>query len=93
MRNLSIIRRNQVWSTDISNVPLEHCFMYLYAIIDVYSRYVLGWRLSNTLSARNCYEVLQECIEQHGAPEIVNTDHWKEVNKCRRGNVSSHSCG
>ena len=45
--------------------------MYLYAMIDVYSRYVLGWRLSNTLSARNCYELLQECIEQHGAPEIV----------------------
>ena len=45
--------------------------MYLYAMIDVYSRYVLGWRLSNTLSARNCYELLQECIEQHGVPEIV----------------------
>ena len=55
---------DQVWSTDISYVPLVHGFMYLYAMIDVYSRYVLGWRLSNTLSARNCYELLQECIEQ-----------------------------
>ena len=55
---------DQVWSTDISYVPLEHGFMYLYAMIDVYSRYVLGWRLSNTLSARKCYELLQECIEQ-----------------------------
>ena len=52
--------------------------MYLYAMIDVYSRYVLGWRLSNTLSARNCYELLQECIEQHGAPEIVNTDQGSQ---------------
>ena len=78
LRNLSITRRNQVWSTDISYVPLEHGFMYLYAMIDVYSRYVLGWRLSNTLSARNCYELLQECIEQHGAPEIVNTDQGSQ---------------
>ena len=52
--------------------------MYLYAMIDVYSRYVLGWRLSNMLSARNCYELLQECIEQHGAPEIVNTDQGSQ---------------
>ena len=52
--------------------------MYLYAMIDVYSRYVLGWRLSNTLSARNCYELLLECIEQHGAPEIVNTDQGSQ---------------
>lgn len=78
LRNLSITHRNQVWSTDISYVPLEHGFMYLYAMIDVYSRYVLGWRLSNTLSARNCYELLQECIEQHGAPEIVNTDQGSQ---------------
>ena len=69
---------DQVWSTDISYVPLEHGFMYLYAMIDVYSRYVLGWRLSNTLSARNCYELLQECIEQHGAPEILNTDQGSQ---------------
>lgn len=52
--------------------------MYLYAMIDVYSRYLLGWRLSNMLSARNCYELLQECIEQHGAPEIVNTDQGSQ---------------
>ena len=55
---------DQVWF-------IPNRYMYLYAMIDVYSRYVLGWRLSNTLSARNCYELLQECIEQHGAPEIV----------------------
>ena len=78
LRNLPITHRNQVWSTDISYVPLEHGLMYLYAMIDVYSRYVLGWRLSNTLSASNCYELLQECIEQHGAPEIVNTDQGSQ---------------
>ena len=78
LRNLPITHRNQVWSTDISYIPLEHGFMYLYAMIDVYSRYVLRWRLSNTLSARNCYELLQECIEQHGVPERVNTDQGSQ---------------
>ena len=78
LRNLPITHRNQVWSTDISYIPLEHGFMYLYAMINVYSRYVLGWRLSNTLSARNCYELLQEYIEQHGVPEIVNTDQGSQ---------------
>ena len=53
-------------------------FYVLICDVDVYSRYVLGWRLSNTLSARNCYELLQECIEQHGAPEIVNTDQGSQ---------------
>ena len=48
--------------------------MYLYAIIDVYSRYIVGWRLSNTLEGSNCVELLEECIRKHGRPEIVNTD-------------------
>lgn len=49
--------------------------MYLYAIIDVYSRYILGWWLSNDLTTSNCTELLDECIARHGAPEILNTDH------------------
>jgi len=78
LRNLAITHRNQVWSTDISYIPMENGFMYLYAIIDVYSRYVLGWRLSNTLSATNCYELLQDCVDTYGAPEIVNTDQGRQ---------------
>ena len=58
LRNLSITHRNQVWSTDISYVPLEHGFMYLYAMIDVYSRYVLGWRLSR------CKDIPNGCINR-----------------------------
>ena len=57
-RGLRVVRRNQVWSTDISYIPMEHGFMYLYAIIDVYSRYIVGWRLSNTLEGSNCVELL-----------------------------------
>jgi putative transposase len=49
-------------------------FMYMYAVIDVYSRYIVGWRLSNTLSALNVFEMVEACIATHGRPEIINTD-------------------
>lgn len=87
LRNLPITHSNQVWSTDISYIPMAHGFMYLYAIIDVYSRCIVGWRLSNTLHAGNCIALLDECVARHGAPEIINTDQgtqytgleWKEA--------------
>ena len=53
---------------------MSHGFMYLYAVIDVYSRYIVGWRLSNSLSARNCIALVEECVATHGAPEIINSD-------------------
>ena len=53
---------------------MSHDFMYLYAVIDVYSRYIVGWRLSNSLSARNCIALVEECVATHGAPEIINSD-------------------
>ena len=74
LRNLDINHSNQVWSTDISYVSMPHGFMYLYAIIDVYSRCILGWKLSNTLTTGNCAELLTECVRKYGRPEIVNTD-------------------
>ena len=77
-RGLRVVRRNQVWSTDISYIHMEHGFMYLYAIIDVYSWYIVGWRLSNTLEGSNCVELLEECIRKHGRPEIVNTDQGSQ---------------
>lgn len=52
--------------------------MYLYAIIDVYSRFIVGWRLSNTLSANNCYELVEDCIKRYGAPEIINSDQGSQ---------------
>lgn len=78
LRGLKIERRNQVWSTDISYIPMERGFMYLYAIIDVYSRYIVGWRLSNTLEGSNCVELREECVRKHGRPEIVNTDQGSQ---------------
>ena len=78
LRHLQITHVNQVWSTDITYIPMENGFMYLYAIIDVYSRFIVGWRLSNTLSASNCQELLKECVAKYGAPEIVNSDQGSQ---------------
>jgi putative transposase len=73
LRNVTINRADQVWSTDITYIPLVSGFMYLAAVIDWYSRYVLAWRLSNTLDGTFCVEVLDEALER-GRPEIFNTD-------------------
>jgi putative transposase len=73
LRNVRIQRPDQVWSTDITYVPLACGFMYLAAIIDWYSRYVLAWRLSNTLDGSFCQEMLEEALCR-GRPEVFNTD-------------------
>jgi putative transposase len=74
LRDLVIARANQVWSTDITYIPLPQGFMYLVAILDWHSRYVLAWRLSNTLDGDFCVEALQAALLRHGRPEIFNTD-------------------
>jgi len=73
LRGVTVARPDQVWSTDITYVPLATGFMYLAAIIDWYSRYVIAWRLSNTLDGSFCQEMLAEALGQ-GRPEIFNTD-------------------
>jgi putative transposase len=73
LRNVRIERVNQVWSSDITYIPLLAGFMYLAAIIDWYSRYVLAWRLSNTLDGSFCLEMLEEALHC-GKPEVFNTD-------------------
>jgi putative transposase len=73
LRNVRIERPDQVWSTDITYVPLAHGFMYLAAILDWFSRYVLAWRLSNTLDGPFCLEMLDEALRR-GRPEVFNTD-------------------
>jgi len=73
LRGLEIIRPNQVWAADITYVPLVKGFCYLVAIMDWYSRYVISWRLSNTLEADFCVECVCEALE-YGRPEIFNTD-------------------
>jgi len=74
LRNVPITRVNQVWSTDITFIRLKGGFVYLVAVIDWYSRYVLSWRLSTTLDTGFCREALEEALEKHGNPEVFNTD-------------------
>lgn len=73
LRNVIITRPNQVWSMDITYIRLGKGFVYLAAVIDWHSRYVIAWRLSNTLTADFCVECLDEAL-QYGKPEIFNTD-------------------
>jgi putative transposase len=73
LRDVRIARPDQVWSTDITYVPLASGFMYLAAVIDWFSRYVLAWRLSNTLDGSFCLEMLDEALSR-GRPEVFNTD-------------------
>ena len=68
-----ITRPNQVWAADITYIPMAHGFLYLVAIMDWYSRYVLAWRLSNTLDVNFCVDALEEALRK-GRPEIFNTD-------------------
>lgn len=78
LRNLKVERPNQVWATDITYIPMRKGFMYLVAIIDLHSRYVLNWSVSNTMDAQWCKETLEEAIAVHGRPEIVNTDQGSQ---------------
>jgi putative transposase len=73
LRGVSVVRPDQVWSTDITYIPMATGFMYLAAVIDWYSRYVVNWRLSNTLDGSFCLEMLDEALAL-GRPEIFNTD-------------------
>lgn len=77
LRNLEILRPDQVWSTDITYLPLRHGFLYLVAVLDWFSRYVLAWRLSNTLTGTFCLEALEEALAG-GKPEIFNTDQGSQ---------------
>jgi putative transposase len=74
LRGLEITGVNQVWSMDITYIRLKQGFVYLCAVIDWHSRYVLSWRLSITLQSDFCIEALQEAIANYGLPEIFNTD-------------------
>jgi len=77
LRDLEITRKDQVWSTDITYVPLHRGFMYLVAVIDWHTRYVLSWRLSNTLESHFCVEALDDSLSR-GRPEIFNTDQGSQ---------------
>ena len=78
LKDFKIEYINQVWSTDITYIRLNGAFVYLTAIIDIYSRKVLSWRLSNTMDVSFCIDVLNEAICKYGKPEIFNTDQGSQ---------------
>ncbi len=78
LRGVAVVRPNQVWSTDITYIRLARGFVYLVAVIDWYSRRVLAWRLSNTMDSEFCIDCLQDALQNHGTPEIFNSDQGSQ---------------
>ena len=78
LKDLKIERKNQVWAIDITYLPMNQGFMYLCAIIDVHTRYVVGWGISNTMTAEWCAAIVKDAIARHGNPEIMNSDQGSQ---------------
>ena len=78
LKGLKIERINQVWAMDITYVPMRKGFMYLCAVIDLYTRFVVNWSLSNTMTAEWCKQVVEEAMDNYGTPEIFNTDQGSQ---------------
>jgi putative transposase len=78
LKGLKIDHSNQVWAVDITYVPMRKGFLYLCAIVDLHTRYILNWSISNTMTSEWCCQILKEAIEQHGKPEIINSDQGSQ---------------
>lgn len=78
LKDLKIERPGQVWQTDITYIPMLRGFMYMNAIIDVYSRKILNWSISNSMDKQWCIELLEDTVSEHGAPEIHNSDQGSQ---------------
>jgi len=78
LRGLNINRPNQAWAIDITYIPMKSGFMYLTVIIDLYSRFIVGWQLSNSLDKQTQTEVLQAAITRYGTPEMINSDQGSQ---------------
>ena len=78
LRNLKINRVYQVWAIDITYVPMKKGYMYLFVIIDLYSRYIVGWSVSNTMETSWITQTLMKAISQYGIPEIINSDQGSQ---------------
>jgi len=78
LRTLAIVRSNQVWALDTTYIPMAHGFVYLTAVVDVFSRHILAHRVAITLEAQHAVEVIQEALARYGTPDIVNTDQGSQ---------------
>jgi putative transposase len=93
LKGISIERKNQVWGIDITYLPMKNGFMYLCAIIDIHTRFVVGWGISNSMTAEWCCEIVSSAILQYGKPEIINSDQGSQftsesyINLLKENNV------
>ena len=78
LRHLEIKRSNQVWAIDITYIPMKKGFMYLTAVIDLHSRFLLGWQISNSLEKETQTELIASLISRYGKPEIINSDQGSQ---------------
>jgi putative transposase len=86
LRGLKIDGPNQVWAIDITYIPMKEGFMYLTVIIDLYSRYIVGWQISNSMEKETQTELLEEAISQYGKPEMINSDQGSQYTSENRVN-------
>lgn len=78
LKGLKIERKNQVWAIDITYLPMKNGFLYLCAVIDIYTRYVVGWGISNAMTAEWCTSIVEDAIAVYGKPEILNSDQGSQ---------------
>ncbi len=78
LRNLPITRINQVWAIDITYIPMFRGYMYLVVIMDVFSRYIVGWSVSNTMETSWIIQTFHKAVNQNGKPEIINSDQGSQ---------------
>lgn len=90
LRGLTINQPNQVWSADITYIPMSRGFMYLVAVMDWHSRKVLAWRISNSMDTDFCLEALSEALTRYGAPQIFNTDQGAQFTSKRFTDTLKH---
>lgn len=78
LSTIEVTTPNQVWAADITYIPMPVGFMYKFAIIDLFSRYLVGWDISSTMEASWCCQVYKDCLKRHGSPGIINTDQGSQ---------------
>jgi putative transposase len=89
LANVAIVRPNQAWASDITYLPMAKGFAYLVAILDLCSRKVLSFRVSNSMSTDFCVEALEEALARYGTPEIFNTDQGSQAASGEVGDIGA----
>jgi putative transposase len=78
LRGIKASKPNEIWAIDITYIPMERGFMYMVAIIDLYSRYIVNWSISNTMDSKWVVSAVKEAITKHGKADIVNSDQGSQ---------------